>query len=138
LKNIPSEKWLYDIIGNSRDTDPIQYRLLSWRAYLYNLNGVGFWNYSQSPRGNNDFNQGYINGRQDYSVIYNDLKGNIMPSMRWESFYLGLVDYSKLKLLEKKKGRTFVTGLVISMLGDFSLKNRAEIFNSLNRELSSN
>lgn len=130
-----SEKWIYDIFDYARDVNPIQYRKLAWEAYFYNAKGIGFWNYSQSNSNQNLISSSYSNGKGDYSVIYNSAKGGIIPSIRWESFYLGVQDYYKLKTLEKTKGKSWVNDLVSKVIKSNSKEQLEQYFNVLDENL---
>src|SRR5690606_22565357 len=107
FNTISGEKWLYEIFWYSRDVSPLEYRLLAWKAYYNEFTGIGFWNYSKTTLDQNFTNTRYFNGRQDHSVIYNAENGSLLSSFRWESFYLGMQDYLKLKYLEKVKGKSY-------------------------------
>jgi len=133
--NSKSEKWIYDIFDYARDVSPIRYRKLAWEAYFYNAKGIGFWNYSQSNSTQNLISSSYSNGKGDYSVIYNSVKGDIVSSIRWESFYLGVQDYYKLKILEKTKGKTWVNNLVSKVLKSNNKEQLESYFNTLDENL---
>lgn len=89
------QKWIYDAKPQAELLSPYSYyRLMAWKAFYYNLNGVGFWNYSDYKATPNDdvIKTLKLKSSVNYSVIYiNDQ--NIINSRRWEAFKLGIEDY---------------------------------------------
>lgn len=102
---LPKNTWMYSILSMSRSRSPYSdYRLMAWKAFYYNLKGIGFWNYASFlEREENKASSLYLNGNKDYSVIYTN-KENITTSRRWEAFSKGIEDYKILNFYARKYG----------------------------------
>ena len=101
------EIWIYTGNTPSRALSPYSfYRLMSWDAFFNGYKGIGFWNYASESNGNNLnlISDKFLNLSSSFSVIYNDVNGNILSSRRWEAFRLGIEDYSILQKYAKKFG----------------------------------
>jgi len=107
------EIWVYDVLDHARERNPyVDYRLMAWIAYYYDLKGVGFWNYSAlSSKGGAKYDN-FINGNEDYSVVYLDDNDKLLSSLRWEYFKRGLIDYKILKFYEDKFGKSRLKKMV--------------------------
>lgn len=112
--NKDHEFWIYDIMDDSKDVDPYsRYRLLAWKAFQYNAQGVGFWAYADQFGSSvwDDFD----GGQGDYNVVYD--KGNsIIPSKRWEAFKQGVEDYFILNKYKQKFGDAAAKKLALQVL----------------------
>lgn len=143
LKNLPitdAEIWTYYINGNARLKSPYKcYRLMGWKAFYYNLNGIGFWNYSIIKGAKlNKISAKVELPSKNYAVIYNGPQNTIISSRRWEAFKLGIEDYELLKLYESNYGRKNTLELVNRVLQnqnnyDLADEIRTEIINKLHR-----
>lgn len=89
------ETWLYDIFYYSRDIAPIEYYNLAMLAYNFDLDGIGFWNYSQYLNEEVKYNK-FSYSKNTFSVIYN-YENNIYTSKRWEAFLAGVNQYYRMK-----------------------------------------
>lgn len=97
--------WLYEVIEDASDRSPIKdYRLMAWRAFYYDISGVGFWNYADNGKSDNPLTRNHSDIDRDYAVIYTDSNGKIITSRRWEAFKLGIEDYQLLVDHGKKFG----------------------------------
>ncbi|WP_158640554.1 DUF4091 domain-containing protein [Anseongella ginsenosidimutans] len=112
-----SQLWLYEIMDGSKALPPYKkYRLLGWKAFAYQLKGVGFWAYGD-VRGEdrttawNDFD----GSNADYTVVY-DYKSKFIPSRRWEAFKAGIEDYRLLTIYSEKVGMDAARKLCLSVL----------------------
>src|SRR5699024_6100229 len=93
-----TENWIYVILGSSRSLSTYRYyRLLAWKAFLYDVKGIGFWNYAANKMKTYITTPVY-SSKRDYTAIYNNPDGGILSSRRWEAFKLGMEDYKVLKL----------------------------------------
>jgi hypothetical protein len=93
------EVWIYNTISPARSLSPYSYyRLMSWRAFVNDYKGIGFWDYADE--GNykklNLISDQLLNPLNSYSVIYSGNGKEIISSRRWEAFRLGIEDYSIL------------------------------------------
>jgi hypothetical protein len=96
-KNLYNEIWSYDTQGFSRSLNAYTYyRLMAWRAYLFDLSGIGFWNYADVGQNTENRYNG-LYPQRDYAIIYTDSAGNIVSSRRWEAFKLGVQEYEIIK-----------------------------------------
>ena len=109
--------WLYDVLDYSRDRNAYSdYRLLAWKAYYYDIKGIGFWNYSALKDTKQARHDKFVEGRKDYSVLYLDSNNDVLSSLRWKSFQQGLADFNTLKILEEKIGRPKTKKMVKKVL----------------------
>src|SRR5699024_4815594 len=113
-----TENWIYAILGSSRSLSAYRhYRLLAWKAFLYDITGIGFWNYADNKKKTYP-NTPIIEYTRDYAVIYYSTDGVIISSRRWEAFKLGVEDYKVLKLFEKFFGKRQTEKLVESVVNN--------------------
>lgn len=113
-----TENWVYSILGSSRSLSPYRYyRLLAWKAFLYDVEGIGFWNYAGNEQ-KTFINTAGFNVPRDYTAIYNSKSHDIISSRRWEAFKLGMEDYKVLKLHEIFFGKRQTGKLVKSVVNN--------------------
>jgi hypothetical protein len=122
-----SANWLYENSSLSRAESPYShYRLMAWKAFLNDYNGIGFWAYAGDPK-TKLVKDPFINSEADYSVIYNGPANSIISSRRWEAFSLGIEDYQVLYLYSKKFGLEKAKALakdVVDNASDLYLVNK--------------
>ncbi|TSJ43078.1 hypothetical protein FO440_02490 [Mucilaginibacter corticis] len=103
-----NDVWIYDTKPNAESLSPYTYyRLISWKAFLYNMDGVGFWNYADINNPSvNKLNLNSFDGvnNTNYSVIYRGSGPGFIASRRWEAFSEGIEDFKLLKLYAEKSG----------------------------------
>ena len=88
--------WLYGTSGSAKHNSIYgYYRLMPWRAFSYDMAGVGFWSYSD--KGKSGWNDDYGGGRTNYSPVYFDESGRLLSSLRWEAWAQGLRDVDILR-----------------------------------------
>ncbi len=110
LTGLPQKKqgqfWSYATNGTSTSSPYQDYRLMSWRAYVNGLKGIGFWNYADMGSSKDNLVTATIpTYTKNHSIIYtNKNDKEIISSRRWEAFSLGIEDYRLLLLYEKKNG----------------------------------
>lgn len=122
-----NEIWTYDTQGFSRTLDPIKYyRLMSWKAYLYEFSGVGFWNYADVGQKSDNI-YSLPCPERDYAVIYHNLNYDILSSRRWEAFKLGMEDYEIIKQYGAIFGKGAANQLVRSVIQDDSNIENADL-----------
>ena len=134
LANIKNKNiWLYDVLDGSRERNPFKdYRFLSWLAYYYDLNGIGFWNYSSLKDVENaKFTNVFDRTAEDYSVIYLDQDNNVLSSIRWMYFVKGLEDYQILRLAETTMGKEQVKKLVKGVIDKPTEDNANKVLGSI-------
>lgn len=125
---LPKTKiWLYEIPAGSRNYNSYFYHKIGFKAYLYNADGIGVWNYADADKSYNEknrfeFNNGKANWLikadnpvRDYSLIYRH-KNQIYSSIRWEALAYGMEEYNWLSLYEKKNGRNKCIRLINEFL----------------------
>lgn len=122
------EYWMYGIMDNSKDQNPVDYRLLAWRSFSYQATGTGFWNYADqygpSIWDDNDGDRG------DYNVVYDNGAGQIASSIRWEAFKNGVEDYFLLSMFQNKyssKEAIEVAGVMLNSSNNSELNKQVEI-----------
>lgn len=111
--------WVYDVIANAREESPYQtYRLMAWKAFLNDFNGIGFWNYAAlgSQVKNNRYDRPFFDKKNDYSVVYTDKDENLLASRRWEAFSRGIEDYKVLSVYAEKYGQKETKKMVDNVL----------------------
>ena len=90
MKKSGNEIWCYECDSNAQQ--PLaEYRLMPWLAWLYGLNGIGFW--TAQPAGFRGTKAG---------LTYSDSSGRIIPSRRWLQWQAGMDDYLLLHSASKK------------------------------------
>ena len=86
--------WTYDC-GSGKHIAPSHNRALPWCAWHYRLEGVCYWTYFSSYGDTwNDLDQGH----QDWSKVYDDVRGLPLSSKRWEAWREGLEDWALFDL----------------------------------------
>lgn len=135
-----SEIWMYKVgTPPARALSPYTfYRLMAWKAFLYDIRGIGFWNYADEGNDNklNRIADPLFNTVNSYSVVYNGAGKDIITTRRWEAFKLGLEDSKLLSLYSKKFGKSKANKLaqrVISSPGNTSMADsvRTQIIKEL-------
>ncbi|EPH13403.1 hypothetical protein HMPREF9713_00732 [Myroides odoratimimus CCUG 12700] len=139
LKDIDNNNvWLYFAENQSRELNAYKdYRLLGWYAYFYDIKGVGFWNYCALSSIEDARYDDFVSGINEYSVIYMNSLGEILPSLRWLCFKQGLSDYSKLKMVEKQIGKEETLKFVSKVINNPNDTKQADnilriLFNQIN------
>jgi hypothetical protein len=90
MKKSGNEIWCYECDSNAQQ--PLaEYRLMAWLAWLYELDGIGFW--TAQPAGLRGTKAG---------LTYSDSDGRIIPSRRWLQWLAGMDDYLLLHSAAKK------------------------------------
>jgi hypothetical protein len=90
MKKSGNEIWCYECDSNAQQ--PLaEYRLMPWLAWLYELDGIGFW--TAQPAGFRGTKAG---------LTYSDSAGRIIPSRRWLQWQAGMDDYLLLHSASKK------------------------------------
>lgn len=116
FKDKKTKIWGYTTSSSSRNLSPYKYyRLMSWRAYMKGLKGIGFWNYAGNKK-KTYLGTPLYSKKQDFAVIYNDKHNDLISSRRWEAFKLGLEDYEVIVLYAKKVGKAQARRLVYKVL----------------------
>lgn len=116
--------WIYDIMDNSKQTDPYtRYRLLSWKAFLAGAKGIGFWNYAEMFGASvwDDFD----GKKADYNTVYDHGKV-IVPSRRWEAFKQGIEDHLILMRYAEKAGHSRARKLAEDVLKASGQSHKAD------------
>jgi hypothetical protein len=115
--------WTYKCSGPSKFMDVNSYyRQIAWRAWLFNITGLGLWSYNDIRGGSgwSDADKG------DFSLIYElrDAPSRIpakpyeplIPSRRWQMWRTGVQDYLLLRQAAAKVGREKVEQIVNKVL----------------------
>jgi hypothetical protein len=90
MKKSGNEIWCYECDSNAQQ--PLaEYRLMPWLAWLYELDGIGFW--TAQPAGFRGTKAG---------LTYSDSAGRIIPSRRWLQWQAGMDDYLLLHSASKR------------------------------------
>jgi hypothetical protein len=133
LDDLPAhqcEVWIYNTVSPARSLSPYSYyRLMSWRAFVNDYKGIGFWDYADE--GNykklNLISDQLLNPSNSYSVIYSGSGKEIISSRRWEAFRLGIEDYSILYSYAMKFGLEKTKVLARQVLDDPQNVYKADI-----------
>lgn len=107
-----TEAWFYQAQGTSRSLSPYSYyRLMSWKAFLHDFTGVGFWSYASLGPDLTAWKEVF----DDYAVIYDGPGTSIISSRRWEAWRMGIEDYELLVMYSKAKGEKAAKELAASV-----------------------
>jgi hypothetical protein len=121
-KDSNKDIWMYDTKSGAEALSPYSYyRLMAWRAFFNNMDGIGFWNYADYRNGSdNKLFLEKFNGvnSTNYSVIYDGPGTSIISSRRWEAFSLGIEDYELLKIYASRNGYDKAKALVATVLNN--------------------
>ena len=92
--------WTYQVLGLHAPAFE-RYRLAFWDCWRHGITGHGFWAYASCGGSNWDRHDA---PRQDYAVVYDGDREELIPSRRWEAWREGVEDYSYLWLLQQAEG----------------------------------
>jgi hypothetical protein len=124
-----SQIWLYEILAGSRNYNVKIYHRLGFKAYKYNANGIGVWNYADSDKSFNESNRKNLaksfgswqikasNPIRDYSLIYRK-NNSLFSSIRWEALSYGMEETYWLSLFEETYGQDKCDTLVNDILSN--------------------
>jgi len=128
-RNKKTKLWIYEAtqFSKGRNISPVIFMLMGIKAYYYNAEGIGVWNYADvsslyTDKGIDEFNKGkgswnleIKNSAYDYSLIYRQ-KDNLYSSIRWEALTSGMEVSTWLGLYKQKYGILECNAIVDSLL----------------------
>lgn len=118
VSNGGMEIWLYKNVSTITLEPYWHGRMMAWRAWAHNVDGVGFWSYSDAG-GAGSWNPWAMGTTLPYSPVYFSANGQVLSSKHWEAWREGMQDYEYLAMLaDRLQERHIATGDIWRLFTD--------------------
>ena len=105
LRDSGSILWFYMCIGPVRAFDPDgYYRMMSWNAFKYGAEGIGYWSFADNGGAASSWNI-YTAVGKPYVPVFLE-KNGVTDGIHWQANREGMEDYEYFSMLADAAGRT--------------------------------